>query len=632
MDDSPGILIVDDDTAMAQSTAAVLGASGYENIDILNDAPAAVAHINANDYDLVLLDVRMPGMTGFELLDAIDRDDLHTSFIIMTGDSSEDTALQALRRGASDYIRKPADPDELLIRVERALQQQSLQIANRKMQAETHSLQNQLRQSQKMEAIGALAGGVAHDFNNILAIILGNTELSRKMITIDHPVQENLDQIQLASKRARELINQLLTFSRKTDTGWKPLELNSVITECLTLLRASIPSNIIINHEIAGSSYFIQGDATQIHQIVINLCTNAAHAMEEHGGLLDVSLQAVTDAQSMAENLAPGSYIKLSVADTGSGIDGKILSRIFDPYFTTKAFGHGTGMGLAVVHGIVQNHGGEIRVASKPNIKTEFEIFLPLVEAQVVDDVAREDDIALDGNGRVLLVDDESMVVDVMSRMLKQLGYEVVSCTDSRVALATFEQSPSRFDVVITDMTMPGMTGDKLAECIREVRPELPILLSSGYNDIIDQDEIQSSGVNSFLSKPTTMKDLAEKLTSLLTASSRERRRHRRFVLGGGAFVIFDSRPDEKNALLDVSESGLAVNCSNMEHQRECLEQLSIYLNEHLGVGELPCETVSDLEDESSHTHRYGFRFDKLTPDQSRQLGQFLENHGLEKH
>ncbi|WP_054697201.1 response regulator [Desulfosarcina cetonica] len=476
MEHLPRLLICDDDRQMTESIKLVLETSGYQ-IQTTNNARHALTLIHADLPDLVILDVKMPEMSGFEVLDSVDRERCDAAFIMVTGEASVDSAIKAIRKGASDYLRKPFEPDELIIRVEKALKQRQMQRDNICFEIEKRKLQNQLRHSQKMEAIGTLAGGIAHDFNNVLSIILGNTELALADIPTGQAPRANLERILTASLRAREMIQQLLSFSRKEESGRKPIQLNHVITESLKLMRASLPTNISIEKDICDTPCTILADATQIHQVMLNLCTNAAHAMEPDGGTLSVQLEPVTlDSQSTNEFncLKPGHYARLVVADTGHGIDKSIIERIFDPYFTTKETGKGTGMGLSVVHGIIKSNGGTIRAFSRPGRFTEFHLHLPITELPMANEPTIFDQQLPGGHEHIMVVDDEEMLVDIMRQVLEQLGYMVTAHTSSQAALTDFRACPDRFDLLITDMTMPGITGIGLVNAVKAPAPTCP--------------------------------------------------------------------------------------------------------------------------------------------------------------
>ncbi|MCP4692853.1 MAG: response regulator [Desulfobacterales bacterium] len=369
---------------------------------------------------------------------------------------------------------------------------------------EKEELEERLRQARKMEAIGALAGGVAHDFNNILGIILGNVELAMLDIPTWSPVHFNFDEIRTACQRARDVVKQLLSFSRKTRHARKPVKINTVIKESLKLLRASIPTIIDIHANIPKECGAILADPTQIHQVLINLCTNAAHAMYESGGVLEVRLQEVEvreDVSPRYHDLKPDRYIKLTVSDTGCGIDPEIKDRIFDPYFTTKEMDKGTGIGLSVVHGIIEDHDGVISVESAPGKGAAFHIFFPVIDewAEPELDIPVE---LLKGDERILLVDDEEAIVNLGQHMLERLGYHVDALTDPVEALELFRENSKNWDLIISDMTMPGMTGDKLLEEVLKIRPGMPIILCTGFSERISREEALEKGIRGYMEKP----------------------------------------------------------------------------------------------------------------------------------
>lgn len=635
------ILVVDDEPRLAESTRAVLAADGY-SVDTVFPAAAAVARINAGEYDLVLLDVMMPGMTGFEMMDALDRDELETLFIVMTGDTSIDTAVQALRRGATDYIRKPCDPDELLIRVDKALNQRQLKREHHLIEAEKQNLESQLRHSQKMDAIGRLTGGIAHDFNNILGIILGNAELAKRT-DLPAPACHHLDNILIATMRARELINQLLSFSRKSETEWNLLELGTILDESISLVRASIPRNIEIQVDPPDSSCFVQADATQLHQVILNLCTNAAHAMEPDGGILRVQLDNIAiDDDTTSDQLTAGTYARIRITDTGHGIPHEIIDRIFEPYFSTKNPGQGTGLGLSVVHGIVLHHKGQIDVHSEAGVGTRFDILLPLSQSttEVASTPGRKD-CAMGGES-ILLVDDEEMVVEVTRTMLEQLGYQVQASTSATIALDTFERDPLAFDLVITDMTMPGLDGAQLARRLQALRNDIKVLICSGYNEHINEAAMRDSGIMGLIKKPIGMAELAQSLREIFDnrpnedRASRgrdERRIQPRYQARRGTFVIFESRPSWPAPLLDISRSGLALTYDRQGGEPDSNDRLSIVCADSgFIVDRISCATVSEIDvadGEHPAYRRRGMRFEGLTTHQRRKLDAFILHHTM---
>ncbi len=378
-------------------------------------------------------------------------------------------------------------------------------------------LEEELRQSHKMEAIGTIAGGVAHDFNNMLSIILGNTELAMDDVPEWNPARINLEEIKTASLRAKDVVRQLLSFSRKTDQEQKPVKINPVVTGVLKLLRSSIPSSIEIRSNIPNKSQTILADPTQINQVMINLCTNAAHAMEKDGGILEISLESVTldDSMDQFNDLSSGRYVKLTVSDTGHGIDPEIKNRIFDPYFTTREVGKGSGMGLAVVQGIVMNHNGAITVDSEVGKGSTFKVFLPIVRKEPVPEITIDEDFPT-GKERILFVDDEESIVRMGTQRLERLGYQVESTTSPLEALNLFRSKPDQFDLVITDLTMPKMTGDKLVKEILNIRPGMPIIICTGFSERMDGEKAMAIGAAGYLAKPHEKRELAMTVKKVL--------------------------------------------------------------------------------------------------------------------
>jgi CheY-like chemotaxis protein len=357
-----------------------------------------------------------------------------------------------------------------------------------------------------MEAIGTLAGGIAHDFNNILSIIFGYNQLA--MVEKDpENRRRHLEELNKGAERAKELVAQILTFSRKAEQQMQPLQASLIVKEALKMLRASIPTTIEIRPNIVSEA-LVLADPTQIHQVVMNLCTNAYHAMRETGGILAVSLKEVQIAgeEYGYADLAPGNYLKLEVSDTGCGIDTKTQEKIFEPYFTTKKPGEGTGLGLAVVHGIVKSHHGHITVYSEPGKGTSFHVYLPLTEQIAVDLPEKAAPKELQGKGeRVLFVDDEKQIREVVAAILTRNGYQVTTFADGTQALAEFEKEPERFDLVITDMTMPSMTGAELTQKILALRPQTPIILCTGQSELINREKALAMGIRDYLHKPVLM-------------------------------------------------------------------------------------------------------------------------------
>jgi len=387
----------------------------------------------------------------------------------------------------------------------------------------THELrlEEELRQAQKMEAIGTLAGGIAHDFNNILAAIMGNAELLQCRLPPESGEQRRLHQLLASCNRAADLVQQILTFSRKSKQERKPLRLTPIVKETLKLLRSTIPSHIAIRTSFScqPDADLTLADPTQMHQILMNLCTNAAHAIGAANGVMEIVLSSlVVDEPLIASRFAglvPGRYVCLAVSDTGPGIEPEVLQRIFDPYFTTKGVGKGTGLGLAVVKGIVTSYSGSITVTCEPGLGTTFTLLFPQEEA-IAEAPAPAPKPWSSGRGRILLVDDEEMLVQVGSEMLASLGYEVVGKTSSPEALELFLRHPDTFDLVLTDMTMPGMTGKELAGKILATRPRMPVVLCTGFSDFISEQQIESLGIRAFVPKPYTLETLGQAVRSAL--------------------------------------------------------------------------------------------------------------------
>jgi len=379
-------------------------------------------------------------------------------------------------------------------------------------------LETQLQQAQKMESIGTLAGGIAHDFNNILFPILGYAEMLLEDIPEGSPFKDSLKGIYTSALRAKGLVKQILTFSRQDTNELKLMKMQPIIKEALKLIRSTIPTTIDIKQDINPDCGVIKADPTQIHQIVMNLTTNAYHAMEETGGELKVSLTEMElgKLDLINQNMAPGVYACLIVADTGVGMDKILKDKIFDPFFTTKTIGKGTGMGLSVVHGIVIAMGGAIHVYSEPGKGTQFHVYLPL--AEVVKEQQATNVVApiQGGNEQILLVDDEEAILIMEKRMLERLGYQVTSRTSSLEALEAFRANPDKFDLIITDLAMPNMPGDKLSMELTKIRPDIPVLLCTGFSQTMSEEKAASLGIKGFLLKPIVMMDLAQKVRKVL--------------------------------------------------------------------------------------------------------------------
>ncbi len=424
------------------------------------------------------------------------------------GHSSLEKTRQALQHAHDNLEKRIRERTCELERSNHRLAEELQQ--RRQLEVERTEILLQLQQVQKMEAIGTLAGGIAHDFNNILSAVIGFTELSLMEAQEGSQLETNLQHVFAAAQRAKELIRQILTFSRQTNPENQPVQVVLIIREVLKLLRASLPASIDIETALHSESYVIV-DPTQLHQVVLNLCTNAAHAMQEEGGVLRIELNdrpIEGDAVHGHPDLVPGKYLEMTVADTGHGMTGETMARIYDPFFTTKGKGQGTGMGMSMVHGIVKTCKGDITVSSQPGKGTTFKVLLPISSPGQADHMAKV--ATMPGGGEhILFVDDEPMQTDLAMKILGPLGYHVRTFTDSVAALDEFRISPDGFDLIVTDMYMPKMNGKKLASKIHDLRPRTPIILCSGYADGRVADPAENGHIDDYLMKPFGMQEMA---------------------------------------------------------------------------------------------------------------------------
>ncbi len=384
---------------------------------------------------------------------------------------------------------------------------------------EKAKLEGQLIQLQKMETIGTLAGGIAHDFNNILTPILGYTEMALEELSEDSALRYDIEQINGAATRGKDLVQQILTFSRQVDFDKKPLKLDDIIKEVLKLIRASFPSNIEIRQKLNSDTGTVLADATQMHQIIMNLCTNAYHAMLPSGGELSIMLDKVnvgTRPIKGSAKIQKGSYVRLTISDTGHGMDKSTMERIFEPFFTKKEVGSGSGLGLSVVHGIVNNYHGTIVVKSEPGEGASFMIYLPQHSKEYV---AQKDEPqkVKKGHGSILFVDDEKEITFMGKKMLESLGYTVDIKSDSMEALQDFLSDPNKYDLLVTDHAMPKMMGTELIGKMKQVRPDLKSIIITGYQDSIPKDAIEQFGISDIISKPLILSEFSELIRRVLT-------------------------------------------------------------------------------------------------------------------
>ena len=379
-------------------------------------------------------------------------------------------------------------------------------------------MEAQLQQAQKLQAIGTLAGGISHDFNNILSSVIGFTELSLDDVTPGTPLHDNLTEVLTAGHRAKDLIKQIMTFSRKDAQEKKPMSLNPLVMEAIRMLRSTIPTNIEIKERISEAMLIINANPSQMNQVLLNLVTNASHAVHENG-IIEIGLEAVNFDENMANqypDLLPGKYAEILVSDNGCGISKENLNLIFDRYFTTKDPDKGTGLGLSVVHGIVKIHGGHITVYSEPDKGTTFHVYLPLAgQPSGAERVQKSEPLPL-GVERILVVDDEPTIVKMQKQSLERLGYTVIIRTGSREALETFWAAPNSFDLMITDMTMPTMNGDKLALAVKGIRPDIPVILCTGFSERVNAKTATDLPIDAFLMKPVEQEKMAHTVRKIL--------------------------------------------------------------------------------------------------------------------
>ena len=627
MSNIPNILIVDDDPRMCESLKVLLSSQDYE-LKTSNSVKEAIECLDNYAFDLVLLDIVMGEENGFTVMDHIISQKLDILVVMITGHTSPERAIEALRKGAYDFLKKPFEPEELLTTMRNALnqriQEKSNHLLDRKLQVseekyrcmmesmkdavyicssefrieymnprmisrigydasgelchkaiydsdekcswcvfdriqegehvdyelenpkdnryysitnspirhsgesisnltivrditESKAIEAQLYQARKMGSIGTLAGGIAHDFNNILSGIMGYTELALDSVERESQLYNNLQEVFRAGNRARDLVKQILTFSRQTGQDRKPIQVRHIVNEALKFLRASLPTSTEVRRNIQSDA-LVLADPTQIHQVLMNLCANADHAMREKGGVLEVKLEEVeldADFTALQPDMKPGAYLNLTVSDTGNGMPPDVLERIFDPFFTTKETGEGTGMGLSVVHGIIGSYGGAITAYSEPGQGSTFKVYLPIIETSKEAHIGPEESIPI-GSERILFVDDESVLVNMGKQIFESLGYDVTTRTSSIEALELFKNQPDRFDLVITDMTMPNMTGEDLAQELIRIKPNIPIILCTGFSAKIDDQKASAVGIRALVLKPIVKREIATTVRKVL--------------------------------------------------------------------------------------------------------------------
>jgi PAS domain S-box-containing protein len=527
----PGTLSFVRDITERKRAMSALHESEKKYRELANFLPQVVFEMDENSV------ITFANRNAFDFFGYTQNDfDNGLSVLQMLIPEDRDRATENLRRrlsgekfGGIEYTarRKDAGTFPVLVHVNPVIRENKpvglrglvIDITEHKLaEQEKKKLEARLQQSQKMESIGTLAGGIAHDFNNILFSLLGYTELALDDAETGTPLHDNLQEVLTAAQRAKDLVKQILTFSRQASQKLKPLKVQPVVREALKLIRSSLPTTIEIHQNISNTCGLVMADATQIHQVVMNLMTNAFHAMEDQGGKLDVTLKEVDlDVDDLKDPaMVPGTYVCLTVADTGAGIDESIIDRIFEPYFSTKEKDKGTGLGLAMVHGIVKNYGGNMRVYSEPDKGTVFHVYLPVIESKA--DVRKTLPIepARNGSEKILCVDDEDQIVQLEKQILERLGYQVITRTSSIDALETFRAEPDKFDLVITDMTMPEITGIQLSQKLRDIRADIPIIMCSGFAEKINHEKTKIVDINGYTVKPVLKSEFARIIRQVL--------------------------------------------------------------------------------------------------------------------
>jgi signal transduction histidine kinase len=464
----------------------------------------ALAFLREQTCEVILLDLGLPDSQGIETLVQV-RAQTPVPVLVLTGLNDEGVGVQALQAGAQDFLVKNQTQGPLLGRAIRYAM-------------ERHRMEDAIVRAEKMQALGTLAGGIAHDFNNILLVVSGNAKLALEELPPDHSAHSNVLEIAKASSRGSALTKKILSFSRQQEIRRQPMQLQPVVEEALSQVRPSLPPQVEIRKHFGASLPPILADASQIQQIITNLVSNAADAIGDAPGQIEISacpLHLNGNGTSLSAKLPPGDYVKLSVRDTGPGMDKPTLARAFEPFFTTKPQGRGTGMGLAIVHGIAKNHFGEVTTYSEVGKGTVFNLYLPACQDRPVELPVTVLPIVSKGQ-RILYVDDEEPLVLLITRTLERLGYEVVGLTDPLEALRTLRHTPCDFHALVTDLSMPQMSGIDLAQEALQVCPRLPVVLTTGYIRPQDQEQARRIGVRELVLKPDTAEELGEVLHRLL--------------------------------------------------------------------------------------------------------------------
>ena len=515
------VLVVDDDRNVCLALAGLLE-NLHCDVSMVHDGAVVIEEARTLQPDLILLDLFLPNRSGLEVCHDLRADALlqDTAVFVITGETEVASRRACFEAGADDLLYKPLNPDELKMRVRNLNRRKNVETELHRIRAElelrveerTRALQQanrRLTQAQRMEALGTLAGGIAHDFNNILSPIVGYAEMLLEDLDDDENA-ENVGYILSAANRAKDLVQQILTFSRQKESGTTKLEVHLVVAEATRLLRASLPATIELRHKIDKKCGMVRADPVQIHQVVMNLCTNAFQAMTPQGGTLTIGLREVRiEQEDIVETpgAATGPHVEISVSDTGRGIPQEHIDRVFEPYFTTQEPGRGSGLGLAVVHGIVTSCNGHVELRSRLDRGTT--VFVRIPRAPDVKSIEIPTlFLGAKDSLRVMLVDDEPLLLKVASSMLGRGGHQVVTRLDPGHALVDFESAPEDFDLVILDHSMPGMTGIELGGRMLAIRPEIPLILCTGYSEQIDENTVRDLGFAGYLRKPFGKQEL----------------------------------------------------------------------------------------------------------------------------